>query len=204
MTINCLVCCSRDFSGTAVCSCIAQYSNPADQLYTYTRCLVCGAYCCCLCCPFVSAGKCVGGRVHVGGAVYVHPIRILFYDRRVIMCAVMLNSTSIFCEMFCRYFIWIVNNFTTCFWLSALSFHLAMYLSLLLETWFILFRLSCIWIEPNVCNCCANTNGNGGCCSSQGDTPQCVHLHFIFYFISFYLDGGDEGSLCYLLLWVRI
>lgn len=35
----------------------------------------------------------IGSQVDVGGAVYVHPIRILFYDRRVIMCAVMLNST---------------------------------------------------------------------------------------------------------------
>lgn len=77
-----------------------------------------------MCCPFVCARvytiacvcvRCsgIGSRVNVGGAVYVHPIRILFYDRRVIMCAVMLNSTYLLWNVFCRYFIFeSLINFT--------------------------------------------------------------------------------------------
>lgn len=36
----------------------------------------------------------------------MHPIRILFYDRRVIMCAVMLNSTYLLKR--CRYYTFFV------------------------------------------------------------------------------------------------
>lgn len=53
----------------------------------------------------------------VGGAtIYVHPIRIMFYDRRVIMCAVMLIA-PIFLNLcvFFRFSFVFVHIFSCCF-----------------------------------------------------------------------------------------
>lgn len=88
---DCPCLCTR--SSTSIQHMNIQSTTTHNALHTY---LYCGAYSSIVYCPFVVRSDgcaCVGSRVHVGGAVYVHPIRILFYDRRVIMCAVMLNST---------------------------------------------------------------------------------------------------------------
>lgn len=89
-----LMCCvaSFDVRATHVCSCgvckcapIRMNDASVEQV---SRLCVAHLFCLLLVCAIVLVS-----HVHVGGAVYVHPIRILFYDRRVIMCAVMLNST---------------------------------------------------------------------------------------------------------------
>lgn len=105
-----------------------------------TQTLVCGAYCCVRCVAhlFIASCRCVGNPSRRWWGRYVHPIRILFYDRRVIMCAVMLNSTYLLWNVLCRYFIWIVNNFTTVpfFEFQSLSLSLALSHSLPLSVVF--------------------------------------------------------------------
>lgn len=119
------------------CSCLytlSSTSTPAQHVY------VCGALCIAHSVVNSNGRACIGSRVNVGGAVYVHPIRILFYDRRVIMCAVMLNST---------YRLWNVLSLSLFESLIILLRHFWRWLRLLLLCFFILiyiFECSCLFI----------------------------------------------------------
>ena len=78
-----------------VCMCVClllQIIRPATQtfracMWSILLCAMCVAH------LFIASCRCVGNPSRRWWGRYVHPIRILFYDRRVIMCAVMLNST---------------------------------------------------------------------------------------------------------------
>lgn len=107
----------RHITRSTPTACVYVCTRTNTQATAFTRVFVhIGAGLSVMCCPFVCECTCIGGQMIVGGAVYVHPIRILFYDRRVIMCAVMLNSTYLFLwNALSLLYIWIVNNFTMAF-----------------------------------------------------------------------------------------
>lgn len=109
----------------------------------------------------------------------------------------MLNSTYLFCEMFCRYFIWIVNNFTTVpfFSLIFLSRSWRVFSVNFIAFALFLIRDTCfamLFLLPRY-NCCANAMNNHHGCRCCCCYRCSVHLLFCFFPCR--VSGRQKGAL---------